>query len=150
MNQGSISNDNDGDSREAGSQKRARSEGIGESDNSLGSVSWSRGNRLPSPSVNTTRHSTARTAPEASSADSLTPLPAFRRSEVQWESEGSDVSRQTGSSNGSLSYTARDDLARSMEFDQQIDALRHSPPPIPLSPSLASQATSTGNNLWSL
>ena len=149
VNEGFIENEDDGGSRQAGSQKRARSEGLGESDNSLGTVSWSRGNNpLPLPPADTTRHSAVRTTSESSSADSLIPLPVVPRREVQRESEGSDASRHDGSSNGSLSYTARDDLARSMEFDQQIDALRHSPPPISLSPSLASQTASTGNKFF--
>lgn len=148
VNGGSIENDDDGDGRQGGSQKRARSEGLGEPDNSLGSVSWSRGGHpLPLHSVETTRQFSGRTTNESSLVDSLIPLPAVPRREMHRDSDQSNDNRHDGSSSVGLSYTAREDLARSMEFDQQMDVLRRSPPPVSLSPSIASQTASTGDDL---
>jgi hypothetical protein len=148
VNGGSMENDDREDDRRAGSQKRARSEGLGESDNARGSVSWSRGSHpLPLPSAETARHFGGRTTSEHSSVNSLIPFPVAPRCEVETEPEGSNSSRQGGSTSSSLVYTAQNDLARTMAFDQQIDALRRSPPPISLSPSLASQTASAGDSL---
>ncbi|KAF8496337.1 hypothetical protein JB92DRAFT_1058819 [Gautieria morchelliformis] len=140
---GSMEDDDREDSRRAGSQKRARSEGLGESDNARGSMSWSRG--APLPSAETTRHFGGRTTSEHPSVTSLISFPVAPRCEVQREPEGSNSSRQGGTNSSSVVYTAQNDLARTMAFDQQIDALRRSPPPISLSPSLASQTASTAD-----
>lgn len=150
VNGGSVENDDNEDSRQGGSQKRARSEGIVESDYA-GAVSWSRGSHgtLPLASVESTRQLAARMASEDPSVDSLIPLPVVHRSEAQRESEGSGNSgHMNTSSNEGLIHTAREDLARSMEFDQQMDVLRRSPSPVSHPPSLASQGTSTGDNFW--
>ncbi|KAF8586790.1 hypothetical protein K439DRAFT_919807 [Ramaria rubella] len=109
--------DNEDNNRQVGSQKRARSEDHGNTDGPRGSVSWSRGNPPPLSSVHI-RQSAGGTPTEGSPVDSLIPLPVVPPREARRDTEET-IHIQPSS--------AHEDLARSMEFDQHMDVLRHSP-----------------------
>lgn len=117
----------DGHNRESGRHKRQRGEGHGDSIMSRASAQWSLStssrSRSLSPASNAT-HLSEHSESTAFSPEDFIPLPASRSQDGPWEPH-----RAVNEFNN-----AEENIARSMEFDQQIEVLRRSPG------SLASQS----------